>query len=410
MIWRLAFRYARREARRTRLLSLLLAFAAFFLVIGASLVSSLDANIVRGLREGFVGDLEVLDASSPLTDITEEAPSDFVPIPRLEEAQRVILGDPDVRAASPRLSAAGLLISDPREAPVVVIGIDPAREAEVCPSPAVDAARRTLGPGKIILGAGIAERLDRRPGDEVTLLLPTPDGLFEGDVLEVSSVRASGGLPVIGEFVAFMRIDELGELLGVRGEAGCIVVSLAPRADVSDVRLRLEGALGAHGLPLRVRTWRETAGPLLDIGRVGTLGVTVANVLLLLMIGLGITNTVLMLVLERTRDVGTMMALGTNRALIVGAILAEISIVCALAAAAGVVVGSLACGALGQIGFPAWTRSMALAFGGERFYPVLRLSHVVAGFVTVAAVGPLAALFPAVHASRIDPAEALRAV
>jgi putative ABC transport system permease protein len=408
MIWRLAFRYARKEARRTRLLSLLLAFAAFFLVVGASLVSSLDANIARGLREGFVGDLEVFDASNPPTDITEEVPSDFVPIARVEQTERVILDDPDVRAASLRLAATGLLMADPLEAPVVVFGIDPAREAEVCRSPDVDAARRTLGRGKIILGSGIAERLERRPGDEVTLLLPTPDGLFEGDVLEVSSVRASGALPVIGEFIAFMPIEDLQELLGMRGQAGRIVVSLVPGADVSQVRHRLERAFDVRGLQLRVRTWRETAGPLLDIGRVGMLGVTVANVLLLLMIGLGITNTVLMLVLERTRDVGTMMALGTNRALIVGAIVAEISIVCTLAAAAGVLVGGVACGALGQLGFPAWTGSMALAFGGERFYPVLRLSHALLGFVTVAGVGPLAALFPAVHASRLDPAEALR--
>jgi ABC-type lipoprotein release transport system permease subunit len=405
MIWKLAVRNVWRDARRTRLMALSLAFAAFVGTVGHTLVGSLDANVTRGLREGLVGDLQVFDRASRSVDITEEPAAGEALVTRPEETERLILADPAVRAVAPRLRAPGLLISGELEAPAILIGVDPDKEAASCPG-FDPLALRALTEKKVVLGSGIADRLGLEAGEELTLLLPTPDGLFEGDVLEVGAVYAPPGLSLFGETLAFVRLPELQELLGLEGRVGSLVVALNPGAESGAARERLETALGPRDL--KVASWVEVAGPLVEIGRIGTAGMTLTNLLLWLVIALGIGNTFLIIVLERRREIGTMMALGTTRLRIVGVILLESGLISGAAAAAGGLAAAALCLPLASHGIPAFTRAMAFAFGADRLYPVLTWSHLALGMLFVLLLGPLAALLPALFASRADPVRALR--
>jgi len=407
MIWKLAVRNVWRDARRTRLMALSLAFAAFVGTVGNTLVGSLDANVTRGLRESLVGDLQVFDRASRSVDITEEPASGHALITRPEAAGATILSDSAVRAVAPRLRAPGLLMSGELEAPGILIGVDPGKEAEVCPGFDPDVLRG-LTEGRIVLGSGIADRLGLDTGDEVTLLLPTPDGLFEGDVLVVADVYAPQGLSLLGETLAFVCLPELQELLGLEGRVGSLAIALDPGADVAAARERLQRALESQGL--KVASWVEVAGPLVEIGRIGMAGVMFTNLLLWLVIALGIGNTFLIIVLERRREIGTMMALGTTRHRIVGVILVESGLISAAAAAAGVLAAAALCLPLASYGIPAFTRAMAFAFGADRLHLILTWPNLAFGLVFVLLLGPFAALVPALVASRTDPVRALRSV
>jgi ABC-type lipoprotein release transport system permease subunit len=384
-----------------------LALSSLTLVVAASLVASLRSNIERGLRRGLVGDLQVSNAVNPPPQLVEEVPVDFVPIADPDAVTRVLLDDPDVVAVHPRSSASGMLLAEGRSAPAVLVGVDPLQDAESL------AALRPGAPGApldgALLGRPMAERLHRDGAPrEVTALVPTADGLFDGDVFEVAGVYSPPGLPLLDEFIAFVPLDRLQLMLGQEGRPGTLVVRLREGADLAAVVPRLRRAFRGAGLALELRTWSQMAGDLLGIVRIGHYLVASGFAFIMLVVVLGVGNMFLVLMFERTREIGLMRAIGTPRRRILASLLLESVLVSASASAAGALAGGALCGALGKVGIPAASRAMTYAFGGDRFFPGIHAPELLLGFLVVALAGPLAALWPAARASAADPAEVMR--
>jgi len=409
MLWKLAFRGVASNRRRTVFLSLSLALSSFVLVVGASLVAGFYSSIESGLRDGFAGDLQVYHADNPAPKFTAEVPVDFRTIPDANAAMKVLRSDPDVLLVAPRSSASGVILAGNTMSPVILMGIDPLAEADTLQRLLPQGVELPGGSAWILPGRPMAERLQRAAEvTELTVLIPTADGLFEGDVLTMGGPYASPGLPFLDEFVAFVHLDRLQYLLDHEGYPGTLVVRLRPGADPASVGHRLQKSLQANGQPLNVRTWDELAGDLLGMVHVGRYLMGSGFLLLLLVVVIGIGNTMLVLMLGRTREIGLMRALGTGRSRIVATLVAEVLLLSAVAAAVGVAAGGGLCALLAETGIPATSQAMTYAFGGERFYPEVRLEVLFAGFLLVALIGPLVALAPAVRASAADPADTMR--
>lgn len=127
-------------------------------------------------------------------------------------------------------------------------------------------------------------------------------------------------------------------------------------------------------------------------------------VLFLVMIS-GIVNTMLMSVFERVREIGTMMAIGIRRWKILVMFLFEAVTLSSLGAFAGVGVGAGIVRVLGSAGMP-----LPSIGGGTSpvIYPYIQLDYMVMVIAVAIVVAVLAALYPAVRASLMRPAEALR--
>ncbi len=410
MLWKLALRGVASNRRRTLFLSLSLALSSFVLAVGATVVASFYSGIESGLRRGFAGDLQVYHGDNPPPEFTSEASPTFRTIPDAAAATEVLLQDPDVVAVAPRSRASGILLAGDAMTPVILMGIDVRADEQTLEQLAPPGVQLSADGGWILLGQPLAGRLERDDGlQEVTALLPTADGLFEGDVFTVAGTYAPPGLPFLDEFIAFVPLQRLQYLLDEEGTPGALVVRLRAGADPAAVGRRLRGAFQAHGLPLEVRTWEELAGDLLGTVQVGRFLVGSGFLLVLLVVVLGIGNTVLVLLLERTREIGLMRALGTPRGSIVRMLLGEVLLLSLAASGVGAAAGAGLCAVLARVGIPASTQAMIYAFGGERFFPEVHPGILLAGFLLVALVGPLVALAPALRASAADPANTMRA-
>jgi len=408
MLWKLAVRNVVAKRNRSLFLILSLALLSLVLVVGATIVASIRSNIEAGLRQGFAGDLQVFHEANPAPRLTAEVPFDFVPIVGSSTAVETLLRDPDVRAVVPRSNAAGLVFFEDYSAPVVLVGIDAAAEADTLARLQPEDPGAFGGPGTILLGSPMAERLHRLEGGEVTVLIPTADGLFDGDVFKIAGTYASLGLPLIDEFIAFVPLEHLQMLLGDEGIPGSLIVRLREGADLTTVRERLRQSLRDAGLPLEVWTWEELAGDLLGMVRIGRYLLGSGFLLVLLVVAISVGNMLLLLMLEKTREIGLMRALGTPRWRIVGTLLAEVTLLSALSSAAGALFGALLSIALGQVGIPAASRAMVYAFGGERLFLEVHGPELLLSFLVVALVGPFAAVWPALRASSASPAEVMR--
>jgi lipoprotein-releasing system permease protein len=192
-----------------------------------------------------------------------------------------------------------------------------------------------------------------------------------------------------------------------------IQLKLKPGADLNAVRDKLQARFPAEEFPFRIQTWRDMQGPLLAAVQMET---TLLNILLFMIIavaGFGILATFFMIVVEKTKDIGILKALGAPSR-------GVMSIFLSYGFSLGVVGSGV--GMIGGLAFVYFINDIAklveLITGQEVFDPTvyyfskiptiiepLTVASVVAGSVLIAV---LASVLPALRAARLHPVEALR--
>jgi lipoprotein-releasing system permease protein len=183
----------------------------------------------------------------------------------------------------------------------------------------------------IILGLAIANIHSRdsdgnaidqfliRPGDDVKISFPkagTPPDVEHSTCTVVDFYESK--MSEYDASFAFLPLDELQKLRGMMDPATglkavtAIQIRLAPGADLIGARERLRARFPAYSFPYHVQTWKDLQGPLLAAVELET---TLLNILLFLIIavaGFGILATFFMIVVEKTRDIGILKALGAS--------------------------------------------------------------------------------------------------
>jgi putative ABC transport system permease protein len=137
--------------------------------------------------------------------------------------------------------------------------------------------------------------------------------------------------------------------------------------------------------------------------------------IVILIAAIGILNLMLMAVFERTREMGVLAALGMKGRQIMGLFLLEGALIGVVGAVIGCTIGLVIVSIFGQVGLDFSFMSNAdlgevSALMGERIYTTFSVPEVIGRGITVAVIAALAALYPAWHASRQEPADALHHV
>jgi putative ABC transport system permease protein len=203
--------------------------------------------------------------------------------------------------------------------------------------------------------------------------------------------------------VGLVPLSLAQSLLRMEGRATEIAVSVDDLSRAPEIAERIGKALGPD---FEVTTWDQVATFVKESGerRSQMLGV-ISAVFMLLML-LGVANTLLMTVLERTREVGTMMAVGVKQAWILGLFLAEALILGAVGSGVGALVGA---GVTGWLGHRGIFLTGPLNRGGVPFdiRPHVSVQYMLV-MIAIASMGAvIAALYPAFRASRLRPVQAL---
>ena len=259
-----------------------------------------------------------------------------------------------------------------------------------------------------------------RPGDDVQVYFPTA-----GDSLKPVSWSFTvvdlyeSKMSEYDSMFAFVPIETLQDLRGMFDPltktpyVTSIQIKLKPGADLNAVRDKLRAAFPPDQYPYRIETWRDLQGPLLAAVHMET---TILNILLFLIIavaGFGILATFFMIVVEKTRDIGILKALGAPSRGVMSIFLSYGVSLGAVGSGVGMVIGLLFVVYINEI---AWL--LEYCTGQEVFDPTvyyfqeiptaiepLTVFGVVAGSVLIAV---MASVLPALRAARLHPVEALR--
>lgn len=153
--------------------------------------------------------------------------------------------------------------------------------------------------------------------------------------LRVQGIVEAGGMETFLGRTVYMDIATARTLLYLPADsASSLIVALRDGARDTAALPRLRQTFGAAGFKPRIDRWQDIGGIFSGIVSMGKVLPPLALAVILLVVALGIINTVLMSVLERTREFGTLMAIGTKRRQVPGMFLMETGTLGMLAAGA----------------------------------------------------------------------------
>jgi putative ABC transport system permease protein len=404
---RLAWRNLWRNSRRTLLTMSAIAFAAVILVFMVGMQLGGYGAMIRGAIGVFTGDLQV-QAQGYLAKRRLRAAIDDA-----SAVEARLAAVPGVTAVASRAESVALVSSPTRTYGALVVGVQPNRE------PAVSTIPRSIREGRYlsapraqeaVVGDALARNLSLSVGDELTVLGQGFDGSLAVAALRVVGIFSSGTADLDRQMVE-MPLDAFQSsfLLGDRAHA--IVVRTANLEAVPAVAAAVRQALPA-GQHLVVLRWDQLLEGLKQGIEMDAAVGWFLYTALVFVVTFSILNTFLMSVLERTREFGVLLALGTRPRFLGRVVLLESVLLLLLGLALGTALGAA---------ITAWTGVHGIAFSSSeellaqwnmpsRIYPRLDVLSLALGPTVILIATLVAALFPLRRIRRLHPVDAMKAV
>ena len=216
---------------------------------------------------------------------------------------------------APRITFSARLVNEEigGDRPFTVIGIDPEKDINVYKLSSVVASGRYLKAEEnaIIMGRSGAEKMEVDLGDTLTILTRTRNDTYQAISVDVVGILDIPN-PNIDRAMAYIPLDLADTDLDM--ESSVTEISIRYRNDDVNILLsKLEGKLEAAGLSqLQVISWKELGKDWLTLARTKTAGNRILILVIFIIAAVGITNTMLMSVFERVKEIGMMRALGMN--------------------------------------------------------------------------------------------------
>jgi putative ABC transport system permease protein len=350
----IALRNLARNRRRT-LLSLLVVAAG---TIGALLTAGFIRFSFAGLREaiihGGIGQIEVV----PRGDLAGSGSSAERPgLPGMtgwREVQSDIETMPHVLAAGAVAQFTGILSKGERSAAVIAVAGEPGRERrmrfeiKLRGGEDLPDAPPSAGEDAVLLGTTLARNLGAETGDVLTLLGLTTDGTLNALDLRVIGLFTTGIQDVDSRIVK-MHLASAQRLLGTQNITS-LVIGLDDTARTPGVETALERRLQGRQPPLAVVDWK-TRAPF--YGQVESLYLGIfwfLGSVIFVLVCLSTSNTLMMSVMERVREMGTLLAIGSSRAQVAAIVLLEALWLGLLGAVAGDLLGIILVAAINALG------------------------------------------------------------
>ena len=222
--------------------------------------------------------------------------------------RQALLADPAVRHVLPRVELTGLVSNGEKSTVMMAVGISPDDELAIKgPFLAVTAGQVLTNHdrGAVMLGAALARKLKAQPGSGLTLLSTTTQGVLNALDVEVKGVFATG-VPELDQRLLYTDVATAQRLLDTQ-RVSTLGVFLDRMESTPSAQARLQAAHPA----LKVQTWLERAvfyRSVRDLyNRIfGVMGLVIAVIVVFVVAG-----AMAMAVVERTREIGTLRAMGT---------------------------------------------------------------------------------------------------
>lgn len=410
--WFISFRYLRAKRKQT-----FISVISFISVTGVTLgvaalilVLAVMTGFTDGVRQQILGNVphvlvqrfgEGIDNPAKIVKIAEQMPHVVSAAPFVSK-EAMLLSQGNVSAVSVKgINSAHKILSQP----LLTIDGQPVTETFF----STDATR----PG-IIIGLDTASSLGVSVGDSINVIPPlftmTPFGMIPKmkpfQVVAIFEKQSS----LVDSFYAYIPISVAQSFFDMGG----VVSGIELEVDRYDVAPQVADALSAQlEFPTIVRPWQSIYGSFLSALKLEKLGLFIILGIIVLVAAFNIATTLIMVVMEKNRDIAILRAMGANAHSIMKIFMMEGFIIGTLGTGLGTALGVLlATYADVTIKFLERTFGIRIfdqaVYGMKHFPSDIVTSDVVVVMVMAMSICLLATIYPAWRASRLDPTEALR--
>jgi len=405
---KMAWRNIWRHPRRTMLTISAIAFACAILVFMLSFQLGSYETMINSSVKIHAGHLQV-----QARDYETKRDMRLV-VPNPEAIGRILDEAPAVEAYTYRANAFSMISSRERTYGVIVVGIDPAREAGVSTIKNVIRQGSYLsenGHDEALLGESLAKNLQVGLGDELTLLGQGRDGSVAATLVSVKGIYKSG-LADFDRSSVQISLKDFQEIYSMRGAVHEVVAISRSLRDVSGIKEAVEEGIKEINGPddsMVALDWMELMPGLLEAIQMDLISGLIFYLILIMVVAFSILNTFLMAIFERTKEFGVLMAIGTTPRRLTKILLIESLSMTAMGIIAGIILGSLITLYFQAHGIDfAGSSELLSQFGiSGRMYPRLSLLSAATGPTLVLIITSLAALYPALRIRKLRPVEAL---
>jgi len=402
LIPKIAFRNVFRNTRRSILTGLTI-FAGF--TLAAVSIGWTDGSynyIIDLFTRNRLGHIQIHKG-----DYLDE-PTLYKTIQEFKDVGRKLEEIEELESWAPRLYASGLASVEDKSTAIQINGIDPLREEKTTNF----SKKITIGstfsnkPSKeTILGKGLAKVLKAEPGDTLVIVSQGADGSIANDMYTIIGILESDN-KMSDRMACYLHIQDAQQLLVLPDQCHeiSIVVSSLDKVDevTTDIRNKLDDP------SLDVAPWQEFARSFYRAMQADKKGNYIMHLIIMILVAVGVLNTVLMSVLERTREYGLMKALGTKPWQIIKLVILEINIIALVSVILGIGVSIVVNYIFSKHGI---SLPQSFTYGGMEFttmYSEVSAKTIYIPAIIVFLTASIAGIFPALKAARTLPAKTMR--
>lgn len=406
-MWMIAWRNLLRQRRRTLLTASAMAVGVALCMVMIALIDGMYGQLFDVMVTQKLGHVQLHHPGYP----GRRQMYDTIDADLLAQAQAI----DGVEGGTARLLGYGLLGSEETSTGTLFIGVVPDDEDAVNGITDHVTAGRFLSAGadgglEVVIGSGLADTLQAAVGDELIFISQAADGSMANDLMTVSGIVQTGDT-AIDRAGAYTRLGDLQGLLELEGQAHEILLTGTDAHQADPLAEAVRAKMGSDDL--LVQSWSEASPSTAQLLSMQDVSAYIMLGVVFGVAALGVLNTMLMSVFERTRELGLMQALGLQPRQVMGLVLRESLLLGVLSCALGGLLG----GVLDYL-FVVYGFDISGGSGSGLDYQGASLSPVIHGVVepkkvaltlaSVFLVSVFAAVWPALRAARLRPVDAMR--
>jgi len=402
LILKMAFRNTFRQKRRTILTGLSMLAGYFLAVVFIGWSDGSYNHIIRAFTGNQLGHIQIhrktyLDRPSLYKTIDD--------ISRMSEILQQIKG---VQSWAPRLFSAGLAAVGEKSAGVQIIGVDPEKETATTHFDKKIIEGHNFSPApshEAIIGKGLAEIFDAEINDEIVIISQAADGSIANDLYPIIGISSSGN-DISDRMSFYLHLRDAQDLLVLNGRVHEIAVTVDKLSHVSEITKLISKRL--NNPELEVEPWQVFAKSFYQAMQADKQGMWIMLVIIVVIVAVGVLNTVLMSVLERRREYGLLKAVGTKPRQIIKLVLLEVTILAIFSILLGAVLGFGTNSFLSTHGI---RFGEGFTYGGVEFdtmYSEINIRSLIIPAVTVLLCSTLVSFYPSIKAAKTEPAKTMR--
>lgn len=403
MILIMAWRNIWRNKMRSMVIILSIAVGLFAGIAVLALYKGMMKSRVRTVIDAEVGHLQIHDIN-----FKQDYDPKFVLTDGAGILKTVHLM-PGVKLAAPRSITAGMLSTTTGSAGVQINGVVPTLEYQASQLKRKIVAGKVFDPAKkneVIIGQKLATKMKLKARSKLVLTFTDTSGNMVSGAFRVTAIYKSDNTP-LDERNVYVTMTDLNTLLGISRGYHELTILLKSDEEVKNVQQELKQEFPA----CQIESWREISPETDFMVKTTDQYSYIIMVIIMFALAFGIVNTMLMAVLERTREIGIMMALGTSRVKVFSLIFLETIFLTLAGTPLGILTGWVISIYFNKHGLDlsGMGRDMMSSFGfGTMIYPEFPADKLGAVLLIVTGTAVISCIFPAIKAVTLQPVEALR--